>query len=321
MMERDFIAQKTKEAHIKKYLERKLSNVGLSQIKLKKIPLGEKIILYTSRPGLIIGSKGANIKDLTRHLKKEFKLENPQIEINEIKKPFLDAQVVAERISSSLERFGSARFKSIGHKTIENIMRSGALGVEIILSGKIPGARAKSWRFYEGYLKKCGDVSISGVRRAKKTATLKSGIIGIKVAIMPPDIKLPDKIEISEEPIEIIEEVEVKKEKKTKKKKSPKKKETETKKGEEVKEEKKEPEEKTEETKKETEKEEILVTQTSDSPEQSEGATTKASLILPSAEELIKETKERFEPEEKEKKLPKELTAEEIIEKAKKQEP
>lgn len=229
MMERDFIAQKSKEFQIKKYLETKLSNVGLSSIKLKKIPLGEKIIIYTSRPSLIVGSKGANIKDLTRYLKKEFKLENPQIEINEIKDIFLDANVVAERIASSLERFGSARFKGVGHKTIENVMRAGALGVEIIISGKIPGARAKSWRFYQGYLKKCGDVSFSGVKRAKKSAKLKSGIIGIKVSIMPPDIELPDKIEILSEPTDIVvEEVEEKKEatKKVTKKKSLSKKET-----------------------------------------------------------------------------------------------
>lgn len=211
MIERDFIAQKTKEFHIRKYLESKLSNVGLSQIRLKKIPLGEKIIIYTSRPSLIVGSKGANIKDLTAYLKKQFNLENPQIEINEIKNIFLDANVVAEKIASSLERFGSARFKSVGHKMMENVIRAGALGIEITISGKIPGARAKSWRFYQGYLKKCGDVSIVGVHRAQKTATLKSGVIGIKVSIMPPDIKLPDKIELLEEPrLEEIKEIPVK---------------------------------------------------------------------------------------------------------------
>tara|TARA_Y100000310_G_C20685139_1_gene818492 strand:- start:845 stop:1792 length:948 start_codon:yes stop_codon:yes gene_type:complete len=226
MMERDFIAQKTKEFHIKKYLETKLSNVGLSQIRLKKIPLGEKIIIHTSRPSLVVGSKGANIKDLTKYLKKQFKLENPQIEIIEIKDIFLDANVVAERIAFSLERFGSARFKGVGHKTIENVMKAGALGIEILISGKIPGARAKSWRFYQGYLKKCGDISITGVSKAKKVAALKSGIIGIKVSIMPPDIKLPDKIKILEEPTEeVVEEVEDKKGKK-----KPAKKEAKTKK-------------------------------------------------------------------------------------------
>ncbi len=205
MIERDFIAQKTKEFYLKKFIERSLRNVGISKIKLKKIPLGEKIIIHTSRPSLIVGSKGANIKDLTKALKKEFKLENPQVEINEVKNIFLDAQLVAERIASSLERFGSARFKSIGHKMMENVIRSGALGVELVISGKIPGARAKSWRFYQGYLKKCGDISISGVSKAQTTALLKSGIIGIKVAIMPPDIPLPDKVKILEEPVQVVE--------------------------------------------------------------------------------------------------------------------
>lgn len=207
MMERDFIAQKTKEFHIKKYLENKLSNVGLSQIKLKKIPLGEKIIIFTSRPSLVVGSKGANIKDLTKYLKKEFKLENPQIEINEVKNFFLDANVVAERIAGSLERFGSQRFKGVGHKMLANVISAGALGVEIIISGKLPSSRARNWRFYEGYLKKCGDVSISGVKKAQSVALLKSGIIGIKVSIMPPDLVLPDHVEILKEPEQVIEEI------------------------------------------------------------------------------------------------------------------
>ena len=196
MIEREFIIQKTKEYYIKQYIEGKLKGVGISQIKLKKIPLGEKIILYTSRPSLIVGSKGANIRDLTRVLKKEFKLENPQIEINEVKDVFLDAKIVAERIASSLERFGSARFKSVGHKIMENVINSGALGVEVLISGKIPGARAKSWRFYQGYLKKCGDIAVEGVRKAKTTAVLKTGVIGIQVAIMPPDLVLPDSVKV-----------------------------------------------------------------------------------------------------------------------------
>ena len=217
MIERDFIAQKTKEYYIKKHIESKLEKVGISSIKLKKIPLGEKIIIETSRPSLIVGSKGSNIRELTKTLKTKFKLENPQIEINEVKDIFLDPHIVAERIASSLERFGASRFKGVGHKTMENVMNAGALGVEIIISGKIPSSRAKNWRFYLGYLKKCGDVAIHGVKRAQTVALLKSGIIGIKVAIMPSDLILPDHIEILAEPQQIVEEIEVE-EKPTKKK-------------------------------------------------------------------------------------------------------
>jgi small subunit ribosomal protein S3 len=218
MIEREFIAQKTKEYYIKKYIENKLNKVGVSLIKLKKIPLGEKIIIHTSRPSLIVGSKGSNIKDLTKTLKSEFKLENPQIEIVEVKDVFLHAPIVAEQIASSLERFGSARFKGVGHKVMQNVMNSGAMGVEIILSGKIPGARAKSWRFYMGYLKKCGDVAIEGVRKAHTAALLKSGIIGIKVAIMPPNLVLPDSVEILAEPEQVVEEIVEKSQKKSEKK-------------------------------------------------------------------------------------------------------
>ena len=207
MIERTFVAQRTREYYIRKYVEKTLGNVGISTISLKKIPLGEKIVIHTSRPSLIVGSKGANIRSLTKALKEKFKLENPQIEISEVPNPFLDANIVAERIVSSLERFGSARFKGVGHKMMENVMNAGALGIEIIVSGKIPGARAKSWRFYTGYLKKCGDVALS-VRVAKKSALLKSGIIGVKVAIMPPDIVLPDKIKLLEEPEQIVAPIE-----------------------------------------------------------------------------------------------------------------
>ncbi|MEK6905092.1 MAG: 30S ribosomal protein S3 [Nanoarchaeota archaeon] len=207
MIERTFVAQRTREYYIRKYVEKTLGNVGISTISLKKIPLGEKIVIHTSRPSLIVGSSGANIRSLTKALKEKFNLENPQIEISEVSNPFLNANIVAERIVSSLERFGSARFKGVGHKMMENVMNAGALGIEINISGKIPGARAKSWRFYTGYLKKCGDVALS-VHKAKKSALLKSGIIGVKVAIMPPDIVLPDKITLLVEPEQVVAPVE-----------------------------------------------------------------------------------------------------------------
>jgi small subunit ribosomal protein S3 len=208
MIERNFIAQKTKEYYIKKYIEEKLKGVGISEIKLKKIPLGEKIIISAFKPSLVVGSKGNNIKDLSKVLKQKFKLENPQIEINEVKDVYLDANIVANKIASSLEKFGSARFKGVGHKMMENVLRAGALGVEVVVSGKIPSARAKSWRFYQGYLKKCGDIAQVGVRKAQASALLKSGVVGIKVAIMPPNLELPDSIEILKEAIKVEEVIE-----------------------------------------------------------------------------------------------------------------
>lgn len=206
MIERKFVAQKIKEYQIQEYISNNLKNVGHSHTKMIKTPLGEKIVLYASRPGLIVGRRGQNIKELTKTLKKRFGLENPQIEISEVTDVNLDVNIVAERITNSLERFGAQKFKAIGHKVMESVMAAGALGIEIIVSGKIPGSRAKSWRFYSGYLKKCGDIAIVGVDKAHSQAKLKTGVVGVKVSIMPPGTVLPDKVELIEEKEEEIVE-------------------------------------------------------------------------------------------------------------------
>ncbi len=216
MIERKIVAQKIKELEIEEHITKNLANSGHSHTKLQRTPLGEKIIVHASRPGMIVGRKGQNIKKLTTAMKKIFKLENPQIEIAEVEDVNLDAKVVAERIAMSLERFGSQRFKGIAHKVIQDVMSSEAYGVEILISGKVPSQRAKRWRFYKGYLKKCGDIAISGVNTAYASAKLKSGVVGIKVSIMPKTTILPDNITIAEELVEEVVE-EPKKEKKTKK--------------------------------------------------------------------------------------------------------
>ncbi len=208
MIERKFVKEKLKEYRVEDFISSSLSNVGHSHTKVIRTPLGEKIIIFASRPGLIVGRKGENIKKLTSTLKRKFDFENPQIEISEVEDPNLDAQIVAERIASTLERFGLQKFKAVGHRTLQDVMNTGALGVEIVISGKIPSARAKSWRFYKGYLKKSGDIALSGVKTAFATALLKTGSVGIKVSIMPSDIKLPDNITVSKEIIK--EEGEVK---------------------------------------------------------------------------------------------------------------
>ncbi len=196
MIERKFVAQKIKEFQIQEYVAQSLTNVGHSHTKMVKTPLGEKIVVYAARPGLVVGKKGQNIKLLTKSLKKKFRLENPQIEIAEVERPNLDANIVAEKIVDALEHFGSQKFKAICHKAMTDVMNAGGLGIEINISGKVPSDRAKSWRFYSGYLKKCGDIAIVGVRKAHLQAHLKTGVIGVKVTIMPPDTKLPDDINI-----------------------------------------------------------------------------------------------------------------------------
>ena len=204
MIERQFVKQNLKEFLIQEYIASKLQKTGYSHSEVKRTPLGEKIIIYTTRPGLVVGKKGETIQKLTSVLKKKFKMENPQIEIGEVANPYLDTNYVCDKIVSTLERFGSKGFKSVGYKTLQTMINAGALGAEIVISGKVPSARARSWRFSAGYLKKSGNIAVTEVKRAVGTAHLKPGAIGVKVSLMLPETQLPDKITMKEIKVEEI---------------------------------------------------------------------------------------------------------------------
>lgn len=198
MEEKNIVKFKKKEFSIKEYIKSVLEKGKISKVRIEYTPIGEKIIVSTHKPGLVIGRKGEKITELTNTLKKGFGLENPSIEIDEIKKPELDAQINADEIALSLERLGPLKFKVIAYRTLQRIMNAGALGAEIVLGGKLPSSRARSWRFAQGYLKKTGD-SAKVVERAKSVAQTKPGTVGVKVSILPPNVELKDKITINEE--------------------------------------------------------------------------------------------------------------------------
>lgn len=218
MEERKIVEFKKKEFTIREYIKKMLEKGKISKVRIEYTPVGEKIIVSTHKPGLVIGRKGERIGELTRVLKTKFKLENPNIEIDEIRQPEFDAQIIADEIALSLERFGPLRFKVIAYRTLQKIIDAGALGAEIIISGKLPGARAKSWRFAQGYLKKVGE-SAKVVDKAQSKAQTKPGTVGVKVSILSPYAKLKDKININEELINKLKENSMKEpEKKVKKK-------------------------------------------------------------------------------------------------------
>jgi len=198
MEERNTVKFKKEEFNIREYVKNNLGKGKVSKVRIEYIPVGEKIIISTHKPGLVIGRKGERIDELTRTLKSNFKLENPHIELEEIKIPEWDAQIMADEIALGLERFGPIKFKVLTYKALQRIMNSGALGVEIKLNGKLPGARAKHWKFAQGYLKKTGDPA-KVVDRAQASAETRPGTIGIKVSILAPTAKLIDKIVIDEE--------------------------------------------------------------------------------------------------------------------------
>jgi small subunit ribosomal protein S3 len=198
MEEKNVVKFKKDEFAIKEFIKSSVGRGKISKVKIEYTPVGEKIIISTHKTGLVIGRGGERIEELTRVLKTKFKLENPHLEIEEIKHPEFDAQITADDIALGLEKFGPLRFKVIAYRALQKIMEAKALGAEIRLSGKLPGARAKPWRFAQGLLKKTGD-SAKVVDRAQSRAETRPGTVGVKVAILSPDAILKDKIVINDE--------------------------------------------------------------------------------------------------------------------------
>lgn len=205
MEERNTVKFKKEEFAAKEFVKKSIGKGKVSKVKIEYTPVGEKIIISTNAPGLVIGRGGEKIAELTKILKKRFEFSNPHIDIDEIKEPEFDAQIMADEIALGLERFGPIKFKVLAYRALQKIMKAGALGVEIRLNGKLPGSRAKPWRFAQGYLKKAGD-SAKVVDRAQARAETKPGTVGIKVSILSPYAKLVDKIEINEELISKLNE-------------------------------------------------------------------------------------------------------------------
>ena len=176
MIEKQIVSKKVKENLLEGYVAEQISSKAYSKIEIKKTPLGERILVYTSKPGLVVGRAGSNITKLTKNLKTKFDMENPQVEVVELENPDLDAKSIADRIVSSFERYGPKRFKSIGYRSLQNIMDAEALGAEIVISGRgVPSSRTKTWRFSAGHLKKSGDISENHMEKTISVAHLKSG--------------------------------------------------------------------------------------------------------------------------------------------------
>ncbi len=198
MEHKKFVQFKKDELKVREYIKGELGKGRVSRVNIEYTPIGEKILIATSRPGLVIGRKGEKIATLTRVLKKRFNLDNPHIDIVEITQPLLDAKLVADEIAIMLERKGSLKFKVVAYKMLQQIIKVGALGAEIALAGKLPSDRARTWRFSHGYLKKTGDPS-KLVDYAQSQATTQQGVIGVQVRILHPDADLKDKIDVNEE--------------------------------------------------------------------------------------------------------------------------
>src|SRR6056297_3310871 len=195
--EHEFIEQGLQRSQIDEFFADELARAGYGGMEMAPTPMGMQIVLKAEKPGMVIGKGGKNIRKVTTQLEERFNLEDPQIDVQEVDEPDLNARIVADRLANALER--GWYFRKAGHTTLERIMDAGALGAEIVLSGKVTGARGRVEKFTDGYVKHNGEPAEELVDRGKGVSVMKLGTIGVNVKIIPPDVDLPDDFRIVED--------------------------------------------------------------------------------------------------------------------------
>lgn len=174
---------------IRKFISKKLSHAGISRVEIERSAKKIRLRIFTARPGIVIGKKGAEIEQIKNELTKLIDRE-VLIDIQEIRKPELDAHLVAENVASQLVR--RVAFRRAMKRGVSSAMRFGALGVKIICSGRLGGAEMARTEWYRE-----GRVPLHTIRadidygfvEAKTTY----GIIGVKVFIFKGEILKEDK--------------------------------------------------------------------------------------------------------------------------------
>ena len=192
--ERKIVAENLRRVLLREYLMSETKRAGFGGLDIQRTPMGTRVTLIAERPGLVIGRKGSSIKSLTDAVARNFNFDNPQIEVQEVDNPSLNAQIMAEKLANALER--GWHFRRAGHSTLRRIMESGAKGCLIVIAGKLTGQRHRTVKFKAGHIKYCGEPRNQWMRRGFAVAKLKPGVLGVTVEVMDPMARLPDEIAI-----------------------------------------------------------------------------------------------------------------------------
>lgn len=180
---------------IRDYLMKRLMIAGIDRVEIARLPKSLVITLHVSRPGVVIGRGGSGIEELKKELDKRIRLVRStksanelklDLQVKEVRDPDLSARLVASRIAGELER--RMPHRRVIAKTIERVMSSGALGIKIVLSGRIAGANiARTEKYSEGPVPT--QTMRENIDYAQVPALLKRGYVGVKVWINRPQEK------------------------------------------------------------------------------------------------------------------------------------
>ena len=190
------------------YLKVKIKESGFSKVEVSKTPTGTRVVLYVTRPGIVIGRKGTGIRELTEKLENEFGLKNPQLSVEEIKKPELSPRVMCNRMASHLER-GTA-FRRATMWTMQQIMENGAMGTQITISGKLRGDRSAFEKHVAGILPRAGHHADVIVSEDIVHVETPMGLIGIRIRIAQKEKLVPEFELKGKTPEQVKEDIKIK---------------------------------------------------------------------------------------------------------------
>jgi small subunit ribosomal protein S3 len=182
--DKDYAANLYQDQQIRKYLKKKLYHAGIARIVIERTGEKVRVKLHTARPGIVIGKKGAEIENLKRDLEQKFSREC-MIDIQEVRRPEADAQLVAESIATQLER--RIAFRRAMKKAISSALRFGVKGIKISCAGRLGGAEMSRTEWF-----KEGRVPLHTLRADIDYGTAEAsttyGIIGVKVWIFKGEV-------------------------------------------------------------------------------------------------------------------------------------
>ena len=177
--------------NIRKFLKKKLYHAGISKIEIERSSKRIRLRIFTARPGIVIGKKGAEIALLKKELEKKMISQEVLIDIQEVRKPEIDAQLLAENVALQIER--RVAFRRAMKRGVTSAMRFGALGVKIICSGRLGGAEMARREWYRE-----GRVPLHTLRADIDYGFIEAnttyGIVGVKVFIFKGEILKKDQV-------------------------------------------------------------------------------------------------------------------------------
>ena len=178
---KNVIKNSFRNMELDEFLAGQLKDAGYGGVEVQKTPVGARLTVFVTRPGLVIGRKGTGIKDLMAKLEQKFGLQNPQISVLEVTNPELNPNIMCNRIAQLIER-GTA-FRRASMWSLNTIMNAGALGVEVTISGKLRTERAHFEKHTLGVVPKSGDIAGRVVNTGITHVLTKMGLMGIQLKI------------------------------------------------------------------------------------------------------------------------------------------